>query len=225
MDVIFTYNFLAEDVDHYYDDVMYIQKVTLSGQTLWGEMGKKITRDFTDYTLVPNNLGGAYLLNDGNSYDEAKVYGWNFNAQGNNLWQSDIILEMPCSYLYLINVLADGAGNIILNLMLKDSPESDWYSHLIKLSPEGNIIGNNPLLPQSQFSGLYQIHSDRNGNYVLWKVIDSNLTLQKMDPRIICFCRKQLLISIVPIAKFPISDFVQTAVYTIQKNAIILLIL
>jgi hypothetical protein len=179
--VIFTYNFLAEDVDHYYDDVMYIQKVTLSGQTLWGEMGKKITRNFTNYTLVPNNLGGAYLLNDGNSYDEAKVYGWNFNAQGNNLWQSDIILEMPCSYLYLINVLADGAGNIILNLMLKDSPESDWYSHLIKLSPEGNIIGNNPLLPQSQFSGLYQIHSDRNGNYVLWKVIDSNLTLQKMD--------------------------------------------
>ncbi|HQO47142.1 MAG TPA: hypothetical protein PK617_03520, partial [Candidatus Cloacimonas sp.] len=55
------------------------------------------------------------------------------------------------------------------------------YSHLVKLSPQGTVLGNDPLVTQNQFAGAYKLYGDPTGNYVLWKSALSSLSLQKMD--------------------------------------------
>ncbi len=89
---------------------------------------------------------------------------------------------MPSSYsLYLSDALCDQAGNIIINMFEKASSDSYLYSHLVKLSPQGTVLGNDPLVTQNQFAGAYKLYGDPTGNYVLWKSSLSSLSLQKMD--------------------------------------------
>ena len=180
--IIYTYNFLSPETVSY-DYALYIQKVSLTGQPLWGEMGINVTREFSNYKLTANMLGGAYLLRYCYAYtDENTLFGWNFDAQGNNLWQTETIYQMPSSYsLYLSDALCDQAGNIIINMFERVSSDSYLYSHLVKLSPQGTVLGNDPLVTQNQFAGAYKLYGDPTGNYVLWKSAHSSLSLQKMD--------------------------------------------
>lgn len=179
--IIYTYNFLSPDTVSY-DYSLYIQKVSLTGQSLWGEMGINVTRSYSNYKLVANMLGGAYLLRNCYFNDKNTLFGWNFDAQGNNLWQTETIYQMPSSYsLLLSDALCDQAGNIIVNMFELVSSDSYWYSHLVKLSPQGTVLGNDPLVTQNQFAGAYNLYGDPNGNYVLWKSALSSLSLQKMD--------------------------------------------
>jgi len=59
--IIYTYNFLSPETVSY-DYALYIQKVSLTGQPLWGETGIKVTRAYSDYKLTANMSGGAYLF-------------------------------------------------------------------------------------------------------------------------------------------------------------------
>ncbi|HNX03361.1 MAG TPA: FlgD immunoglobulin-like domain containing protein [Candidatus Cloacimonas sp.] len=179
--IIYTYNLLLPDTESY-DYDLYIQKVSLTGQPLWGETGINVTRAYSDYKLTANMSGGAYLLRNCYLTGKNTLFGWNFDAQGNNLWQTETIYQMPSSYtLQLSDALCDQAGNIIVNMFESVSSDSYQYSHLVKFSPQGNVVGNDPLVSQNQFAGAYKLYGDPTGNYVLWKSALSSLSLQKMD--------------------------------------------
>jgi len=179
--LIFIYNYINPLVS-YDDSEIYIQKVTLNGELLWGERGIRLgIPSYNRFKLVPNNNGGAYV-----TYvlvrNYPKLYGWNFDAQGNNQWHSEFVFELqPPNLFYLSNVVSDGDGNIIVNLWVQPDSNSYLYSYLVKISPQGNTIGNSPMVTQSQFSGCYDIFSAQNGNYFLWKSNLSSITFQKMD--------------------------------------------
>ncbi len=138
--LIFIYNYINPLVS-YDDSEIYIQKVTLNGELLWGERGIRLgIPSYNRFKLVPNNNGGAYV-----TYvlvrNYPKLYGWNFDAQGNNQWHSEFVFELqPPNLFYLSNVVSDGDGNIIVNLWVQPDSNSYLYSYLVKISPQEILL-------------------------------------------------------------------------------------
>ncbi len=163
-----------------------VQKFSSNGQPLWGENGVQISSGsgaFVETSLVPNTIGGVYAVY-GRNYGFHDVIGQNLDSFGNQLWTAGgIVLASHANSINLDAAVSDGEGGLIVNV---NKPQgSIRYTELTRFSPQGTVIGNNPMLPQSAFPGLrYSILRDASGEYVLWNVntnANGGLILQRMD--------------------------------------------
>ncbi len=168
------------------DQGVRVQKFSSNGQALWGENGVQISSGggaFVETSLVPNTSGGVYAVY-GRSYGFHDVIGQNLDSFGNQLWTAGgIVLASHANSINLDSAVSDGEGGLIVNV---NKPQgSIRYTELTRFSPQGTVIGNNPMLPQSAFPGLrYSILRDASGEYVLWNVntnANGGLILQRMD--------------------------------------------
>lgn len=162
------------------------QKFSSNGQRLWGNNGVQISSGggaFVETSLVPNSIGGVYAVY-GRNYGFHDVIGQNLDSFGNQLWTAGgIVLASHATSVQLDSAVSDGEGGLIVNV---NKPQgSIRYTELTRYSPQGTVLGNNPLLPQSAFPGLrYSILQDASGGYVLWNVNTQSyggLILQRMD--------------------------------------------
>jgi len=155
-----------------------MQKVTSNGQRLWGETGVLLpmgNQYLQKGALVPNNVGGAYVIFRTNSNN---VMGQNIDALGNQLWQTGgIQLFIYTGSVNLQDAVSDGEGGAIINI------QKDYNtSHLMRISDTGTVIGNSPLLPPAAFPGYkYSLMSGKNGQFILWNYANPNIRFRKMD--------------------------------------------
>lgn len=157
------------------------QKFTSNGLPLWGEGGVLVRNGQSTACLAPNAIGGAYAIFSSTSQT---VSGQNLDSFGNQLWPAGgLVLAIHTSFIYLDGALSDGEGGVIINA--RKLVNSLSITELTRYSPQGTVIGPNPLLPAGAFPGyVYSIMRDAFGDFVLWNVNTPNingLILQKMD--------------------------------------------
>ncbi len=154
------------------------QKISSNGLKLWGEQGVPVSMPGTSLRLaipVANATGGAYVVFQ--DYGEDCVRGQNLDTSGNQLWPDgglqlgdNILLEQACG---------DGAGGLIVNC------SAFPFNRLRRISPAGEVVGNDPLLPPDSFPGnVYQLLPGPSGEFILYTVVnvsDPYILLNKMD--------------------------------------------
>lgn len=164
-----------------YQTSLHAQKFTSNGQPLWGEGGVLVRNGQVTACLAPNAIGGAYVIFRSTSQT---VSGQNLDSFGNQLWPvGGLVLASHTSIINLDGAVNDGEGGVIINA--KKLVNSLSITELTRYSPQGTVIGNNPMLPAGAFPGYeYSITRDAMGDFVLWNVNTPNingLILRKMD--------------------------------------------
>lgn len=154
------------------------QKISSNGQKLWGELGVAVSMPGASLRLavpVANATGSAFVVFQ--DIGEDCVRGQHLDASGNQLWPDgglllgdNILLEQACG---------DGGGGLIVNCSVFP------FNRLMRISPAGEVMGNDPLLPPGAFPGnVYQLLSGPNGEFILYTVVhapDPYILLNKMD--------------------------------------------
>jgi len=163
-----------------YEAGVWLQKFSSNGQRLWGESGVRIRSGqayLADACLVPNALGGVYALYPHSSNGYA-VIGQNVDSFGNQLWPSGgLTLASHPQFLSLDGAVSDGEGGIII-----DVTPYQGTNTLTRWSPQGTVIGNNPMLPANAFpGGQFSILPDATGDYLLYNYHSGTLILQRMN--------------------------------------------
>ena len=164
-----------------------VQKISPSGTKLWGESGTLLPA--TGYAqayakILPNDLGGVQLIFV--QYGTPRtIIGYSLDANAASVWQeSGLQLFSNEQNIVLDDAISDGEGGIILNIR-KYTEENTGYSHLMHISAAGNIIGSNPMLSESPFTGaIFNIRRIDTGAYLLYQVVSYNgcsISFQKMD--------------------------------------------
>ncbi len=158
-----------------------MQRISQAGQRLWGNQGIEamdINTYYTDIQMVPNGIGGAYLVYlTGNT--DSGLYGMNFDAMGVNLWPH---LPLPGNAdAYDMEALADGAGGIIINSIVYIAGTGS-RNILVRLDAAGDVVGSNPLLnPNAVVPAGFKMIRDNAGDYILYTFASDGVSLQKMD--------------------------------------------
>jgi hypothetical protein len=149
-----------------------MQKITSNGQRLWGDDGVQVDLGEGEQRgiyAVPNGTGGAFLIYSFYGVPDI-VYGQNIDAFGNQLWSLggiEIYNDPPASEIYYYNLVSDGEGGMIINLLKYQNSQGNH--HLLRISPQGTIVGNNPLLPYSAFPGNnYTLMQGMEGQFILY---------------------------------------------------------
>ncbi len=171
---------LYQQSGHGYEAGVWLQKFSSNGQCLWGESGVCIRNGsayLANACLVPNAVGGVFALYPHSSNGYA-VIGQNLDSFGNQLWPSGgLTLAINPYFLSLDGAVSDGEGGIII-----DVTPYQGINTLTRFSPQGTVVGNNPLLPAGVFpGGQFSIVEDGNGNYLLYGYRNGALILQRMN--------------------------------------------
>lgn len=169
---------------------LYIQKVTSQAQLLWGENGVQLCSDYhysdlhSRISLFANQVGGVYVV-----YNHFPAFrtllGQNLDSFGNQLWPAGgiVLASHNNGVMYIDGVVSDGQGGFILNVTKQVG--TNPISELTRISAQGTVIGNNPMLAPEAFPGSrYSILQDSSGDYVLWNVrfaATTDLVLHRMD--------------------------------------------
>ena len=162
-----------------------VQKITTQGQRLWPETGVLIngtTLSYSHTALVPNGIGGAFVLYK-NIYADY-ILGQNVDNFGNLLWPMEglqLISQTP--YYSLANAVSDGEGGMIINI--NENQSSPVHNRLVRFSPQGTQTGAYPLVPAGVFPGdRYQIMRGVNGQFILYDLSQDSspgIRLLKID--------------------------------------------
>ncbi|MDP2172582.1 MAG: T9SS type A sorting domain-containing protein [Candidatus Cloacimonadaceae bacterium] len=162
---------------------IWVQKFTSNGQILWPAGGIRITDTVAYYyrhSLVPNANGGAYVFFR-NIMGANILLGQNLDGWGNQLWQAGgAAIHSFSTYFSIDAAVRDGSGGAIVNVKI-----SQAGNHLLRVSPSGEVIGNNPMLAAAAFpGGKYSITPGVGGEFILFSTFtdyENVLYLHKMD--------------------------------------------
>ena len=171
---------LYQQSGHGYEAGVWLQKFSSNGQCLWGESGVCIRSGsayLANACLVPNSVGGVYALYPHSSNGYA-VIGQNLDSFGNQLWPSGgLTLTSNPNFLSLDGAVSDGEGGIIINFT-----PYQGTSNLIRFSPQGTVVGNNPMLVHAGIpGGRFSIVESSEGNYLLYGYRGGAIILQRMN--------------------------------------------
>lgn len=154
-----------------------MQKINTNGNVLWGESGVQVNeQDYMNWSpLVADAQGGGYVFWH-NSMDFNVIYGQHLNSSGAPQWDAGGMEVMTHTQLLLPEeACSDGSGGVILNIK-KSMGAGVTESHLLRLSPTGSSVGNNPLLPSTAFPGSqYHIVASEAGEYILYNADPSQV--------------------------------------------------
>jgi hypothetical protein len=158
-----------------------IQKVSSNGQRLWPETGVQISigeMNLENAFLVPNYFGGAFVVYHNFMMDNT-ITGQNVDTWGNQLWPAGgLQLVSDTSYLNLQDVVSDGEGGLIVNIW-KYHPTT--HNYLLRFSPQGTILGNNPLYSTG---APFQLTKSINGQFVISQTLanqEPGISFTKID--------------------------------------------
>lgn len=159
----------------------WVQKYSQAGQPLWGSSGVITGPEspyFSDTCMVPNALGGAYVIYR-SQYPNDQIYGSNLDSFGTDLWPQLPLwtLDGLCG----LEAVADGLGGVILNCRYYISG-AGVENHLLRIDAAGDVVGSDPLLsPTAVVPDNYSILKDSQGNFLLYLMQSNGLSMQKMD--------------------------------------------
>jgi hypothetical protein len=151
--------------------VIRTQKLDSSGAALWGDGGIAVCTQpgyITTGTPVADNAGGIYLY--WSNFASANIIrGQHIDAAGNHLWQVNGLVVMQHSGdQHLLDAVSDGAGGSIINAS-RTPDGSAPECHLLRLSPAGTVVGNDPLMPPSNFPGsMFRLMKSASGAFLLY---------------------------------------------------------
>ncbi|MEP6681709.1 MAG: T9SS type A sorting domain-containing protein [Parafilimonas sp.] len=127
-----------------WDDVktrgIYVQKIDLQGNFLWGKTGVNISNTISHHQHVcSDNSGGAYIawIEAGKTKDAYKVLTQHLDGTGNNVWQSHgITVAHKAELISPVNIISDGeTGARVFWSSAKDSSRI----HLQDVDAAGNF--------------------------------------------------------------------------------------
>ncbi|MDD4310475.1 MAG: hypothetical protein PHO32_08850, partial [Candidatus Cloacimonetes bacterium] len=159
-----------------------VQKFNSDGDPLWGNASLEFSLGNATsqaYSVIANPIGGINLVvSRGGSLPSTIAY--SYDSSGNQLWGEEGLLLSNESGFSPDSMISDGSGGYIVNLK-RYNPITN---HLIHVSEQGLIIGNNPMLTESPFPGQnYSIQALTNGNILTYNYnADNNRQyIQVMD--------------------------------------------
>lgn len=165
-------NFILLWGEYYINNCLQLraQKISSSGQRLWADEGIQIggyEMNIRSASLVPNTTGGAFVLFQ--EWFEQSLRGQNLDAWGNQLWTlNGIELASHNNNMELDSAVPDGEGGIIINV--SKSTNQNSVSELTRYSPQGTVVGPNPLIPVGLMPNFskYSIMQSTGGTYILY---------------------------------------------------------
>lgn len=129
------------------EDSLYIQRISATGQRLWGDEGILVTDTSGlnfDHILISDKQGGAII----------QWYGYDtgfkrYDSNGNLLWYT----HSPNINLYYSNIIPDGTGGAVMS-----GTEPSSYRSVIanRISPDGIFLWGNMGIILSDSVGLIQ---------------------------------------------------------------------
>ncbi len=166
---------------------LWAQKISPEGQKLWTEDGVQLdAQDYNSETsyAVANTVGGVYVIIKDSS-PLYRIRGFQLDTFGTNMWDTQgLLLFTHSSSVYLRNVVTDFAGGMIIQIDKYDY-DIGMSTHLLRISPSGTVVGQNPMIPASTFPGnLFSISVGNTGNYWLTNVevtATDVMQFQRMD--------------------------------------------
>jgi hypothetical protein len=178
------------DESDLYNRQLWAQKFNSNGQKLWtsvSDYGVQLNTASYDSSLsyaVPNATGGLYVIIKG-ANPSNNVIGYQIDALGTNMWDANgLSLFSHTSSVYPRCALTDFAGGMILQVD-KYVSNIGMRTHLLRISPAGTVVGQNPMISSNLFQGsVFNISSSTQGTYFLTALdwTDTNaLKMQKMD--------------------------------------------
>lgn len=161
------------------------QKLSPSGAPLWSDDGIMVCPLAGYYTMAPlvaDNAGGVYQYWN-NFAGSIFILGQHIDAGGNRLWpNSGLIVMQHTPGLQLLDALSDGAGGSIINAR-RCLDGNATECHLLRLSPTGTAVGNDPLISPSSFPGAnFRLMEGDAGEFILYDTLFSQeLKLLRID--------------------------------------------
>jgi hypothetical protein len=162
-----------------------VQKIDPQGQRLWMPDGVLITvPEFSlgKAVLAPNAIGGVFVVYT-NQFVPGIVSGQNYSATGDPQWTANTSLFMHSSDVELLGAVSDGAGGVIVNL--RKFQNSAFRNHLLRLSAQGEVIGNDPLVSHDLFAqSNFTIMAGAPGQFILWQLYEYpqySIRVRKID--------------------------------------------
>jgi len=159
-----------------------IQKISSDGDILWAEDGIELTTiasfKWVVARVLPNNLGGAYVLHS--DHNATHGFGKNFNAAGENIWTADNNLGYPKPYGNPMALASNGDM-----IYLHSSPDS-YDKHLRRVNQNGETVGSDPMFPVgAPVPDNAGIIAASDGSYLLYTDfygLEAPLLVQKLSP-------------------------------------------
>ena len=174
------------EYDIYNTTQLRLQKITSNGQRLWPEGGVQlgvVGTNIRDAMLLPNSVAGAFVIYQ--NWFVQEIRGQNLDGWGNQLWPAEgIVVASHSSNLNLDSAVVDGEGGFIIDVSKYTG--GTWVTELSRFSPQGTVVGNNPLIPVNSMPNLsrYSILPSTNGSYILYRFgfsPNSGLWLRRID--------------------------------------------
>lgn len=148
----------------------YMQKITPDGQCLWSPNGVLFSCEpmkIDTIKLIPNASGGAHIL-----YTSAyhSLYRQMIDANGSYIFSLDnTSIYTDTLYVTLKNAVSDNSGGATIAISKYLGLNTTKITHLIHLSQDGFITGNNPLVPNADlYTTNYDILKGIDNQIILW---------------------------------------------------------
>ncbi len=180
-------NLVLYSTGSYPNTTVYLAKFDDNGNNLW--TGSPVivyhgTDPIPSLSMTANATGGAYIVYT-SDYSVTNIKGINIDGNGNHLWNpAGQILANFTDEARVVSTHPDNQGGVIVNCYLLDDA---WESrtHLVRFSPSGEVVGNNPLVPYNSFSmPLMNTVNTTDGNLLLSSYPypqSAVLSMQKID--------------------------------------------
>ncbi|MBC8276318.1 MAG: hypothetical protein H8E40_15300 [Chloroflexi bacterium] len=159
---------------------VYAQRVSASGDCLWGEQGVQVCGTSPDprwAKVVNDGSGGAVIVWEDNRGPDTDIYAQRISSNGRLLWPDEGVPVASASNAQLFpQIISDGMGNFIV--VWVQSPgasymvgDADIYAQ--KINPEGKPLWTNgkgvPVCTASGSQEHPQVASDGSGGcMVVW---------------------------------------------------------
>lgn len=160
-----------------------VQKLNSAGQAQWTENGIYVgdtqNYKFPTIKICANNLGGAFLVNQGEYTSNGFILsGLNFDANGNNIWTAELTIP-TFNWYYPDQLLLTDAGELIINL------KTPYGNKFRKVNNNGTIVGSNPMFASTAIIPEYaKMQKGHNGNILIYSTdthLGNPLLMQMMD--------------------------------------------